>query len=95
MSKEEIVNLRYEENNKLLNLADEIRIVVVRAKDDRLTRSADLWTLRSLNRFLISQPSEVGSGDFPKPDTPQILFRAFQKRCHSPHDRQLGFRSSG
>jgi len=88
-------DLYYDESNLACSTEEERRSITVREYHVHLTRPAFLWTLRSLASFLINMPPSPASRDFPEADTPEIFLRAFRKSCHSPHDKVLGFRSSG
>jgi hypothetical protein len=85
--------LQYEEIDTGLPLSERIQNIKIRKNDASLAYNVDLQTLRMLNKALmirnLSQPR-----DNPESDTPEILYRAFTHRCHSRHDKILGFRLS-
>ncbi|KAL4904041.1 hypothetical protein BDW74DRAFT_185746 [Aspergillus multicolor] len=69
------------------------KIVKTRLGDARLAYRNDIETLCMLNKFLISRTFSPPK-DYPEPDTPELLYRAFKGGCRSRHGQNLGSRSS-
>ncbi|OJD16003.1 hypothetical protein AJ78_03795 [Emergomyces pasteurianus Ep9510] len=88
------LNLNYVGTNERLTEDEEMQKIKTRISDTRLTFSTDTHTLRSLTRYLISQNLGAGCEEFPEIDTPNVLFRAFNRRNHTRYDDRFGFRSS-
>ncbi|OJJ53533.1 hypothetical protein ASPSYDRAFT_94733 [Aspergillus sydowii CBS 593.65] len=76
-----------------LPLSERKKIVKTRLRDARLAYQHDIETLRMLSGFLMTRTFSRPK-DYPEPDTPEVLYRAFKGACHSRHSKDLGFRSS-
>ena len=69
------------------------KIIKTTLRDASLAYQNDIETLSMLNRFLINQTFSQPK-DYPKPDTPELLYHAFKGECRSRHSQDLGFHSS-
>ena len=84
--------LEYEEANEDLPLSEKKRNIGNRLTDAGLTLPADIKTLNTLSKVLLSQNFE--NLNRPEPNTPDIFYRAIRSDSHGRYDKHLGFRSS-
>ncbi|OJD23731.1 hypothetical protein ACJ73_04917 [Blastomyces percursus] len=71
-------------------MSENMNILKIRLRDARFGYRHYVAALRTLSGSL----KDRTFGHYPEPDTPELLYRAFENGCHGRHSKELGFRSS-